>query len=94
MLGTHRRSEPQFAHDPQDFDGHIRAIRPVAQVFCQCFFATVNSCSDGYLRHRAVIFRDFIVLHVFYGLHFLPAIARRLLCKLTVLPASITPRKV
>ncbi len=51
MFRAHYRADSQLAHHPYYFHGHVRAIRPVAQVLRQAFLAAVDGGFDSDLRH-------------------------------------------
>lgn len=51
MFGAHCGADSQFTYDSHYFDGHVRAIGPVAQVFRERFFVTIDGGPDGCLRH-------------------------------------------
>ena len=54
VLVAHRAGRPELADDPDDVDGHVRTIGPVAEIFGQDLFVPVVvslSGSDDHLRH-------------------------------------------
>ena len=61
MLGAHRLRHSQFTDHSHHFYCHIRAVRPVAQVFRKCFFTTVDDSPNGYLRHNLLPFYLYIL---------------------------------